>query len=109
MKYPYFPTTLQNFHWFVAITTVVLYLYLRWKRTRNPQQSGIKPKSNLVYLLLWPATLYVIYYFFFNTSHGSTQASPLIEPVKPSNRHNNSHSNTALLSSPYPNSDSISV
>uniref|UniRef100_A0A6C0H6E9 Uncharacterized protein n=1 Tax=viral metagenome TaxID=1070528 RepID=A0A6C0H6E9_9ZZZZ len=109
MKYPYFPTTLQHFHWIVAITTIVLYFYLRWKRTRNHQSPRIKPKSNLVYLLLWPATLYGIYYFFFNKSDGAQHASPLIEPVKPSNRSDNHSDTTALLSSPYPNSDSISV
>lgn len=90
--------TMQNFHWFVAATTVMLYMYLRWKRNQRPQSS--KPQSNLVYLLLWPVSLYSIYYLFLYKNTTTTI---------PSQVNNNDRSSTVLMSSPYPNSDSISV
>ena len=91
----------KHFYWFVILTTIMLYMYLRWKR--NQQQSN-NPKSNLVYLLLWPLSLYSIHHLFLSKKSTTTPPNQFLTPAN-----NNTSSSTELMSSPYPNSDSISA
>lgn len=104
----------KHFFWFVLITTIILYIILRWKRSEKKKSQCNEPTSNLIYLILWPALLYAIYYLFLRKSPPPIQNT--LNTLNTQNIQNTrapakgiNKSSTSLMSSPYPNSNSISV
>jgi hypothetical protein len=92
----------MNFHMFVLISTVVFYILLKiYKKSINKRN---KRKSNLVYVLIVPAIMYLYHFMYIqkdvthtnniNISVASTSNTPL-----PSE---------SLLTSPFPES-SVSI
>lgn len=90
-----------NFHWFAFISTLVYFFILKRYAQKIESRSNSTPKkhSNLIYLLFWPTSLYVFYYMFIY-KHGIGIDKNMV--------YNNSDT-TKLMSSPYPNSDSLSL
>jgi|688.fasta_scaffold260193_2 hypothetical protein len=92
-----------NFHAFVFISTIVVYIILR---SYKKSEAEDKKTSNLIYVLLVPVILYgghYYYYFNKNTSISQDLNKDSISQIKESPLDD-------LLSVPYPvSSDSLSI
>jgi hypothetical protein len=90
-----------NFHAFVFISTIVVYIILRSYKKSNVED---KKASNLIYILLVPVILYSgQYYFNKNTNITQNLNKYSISQIKES-------LSDDLLSAPYPvSSDSLSI
>lgn len=88
-----------NFHAFVFISTIVVYIILRSYKKSEPEE---KKTSNLIYVLLVPVILYSGHYYFNKTSSQGT----IIETPN-----TQSSVSEELLTTPYPisSSDSLSI
>jgi hypothetical protein len=78
----------QNFHIFVIVATIAVYIILKSYKTSDDDNSN---KSNLIYVLLTPLILYGGNYFLTNDTE-------LIS----NNQSINSSTSEELLSMPYP-------
>jgi hypothetical protein len=84
-----------NFHAFVFISTIVVYIILR---SYKKSETEDKKTSNLIYVLLVPVILYGGHYYFNNKN-----TIPIISQIKES-------MSDELLTTPYPvSSDSLNT
>ena len=90
-----------NFHAFVFISTIVVYIILR---SYKKSESEDKKTSNLIYVLIVPVILYGGHYYFNkNTNTIPTPTKDSISQIKESIPDD-------LLTAPYPvSSDSLSI
>lgn len=59
----------MNFHVFVLIVTIVFYIILRfYKHTVENERINGKPKSNFIYILFVPITLYLTRFMYISSS-----------------------------------------
>lgn len=59
----------MNFHVFVLIVTIVFYIILRfYKHTVENERRNGKPKSNFIYILFVPITLYLTRFMYISSS-----------------------------------------
>ena len=59
----------MNFHVFVLIVTIVFYIILRfYKHTVENERRNGKPKSNFIYVLFVPVTLYLTRFMYISTN-----------------------------------------
>lgn len=62
----------MNFHVFVLIVTIVFYIILRfYKYTVENEKKNGKPKSNFVYVLFVPVTLYLTRFMYISSVEGT--------------------------------------
>lgn len=63
----------MNFHVFVLIVTIVFYIILRfYKHTVENERINGKPKSNFIYILFVPITLYITRFMYISSSVENT-------------------------------------
>ncbi len=82
-----------NFHAFVFITTIVVYIILRKSKMNDMTQ---KKSSNLIYVLSVPAILYGGYYFYNKQNKSQLESTSISDII------NDVLSNEELLSTPFP-------
>jgi hypothetical protein len=88
-----------NFHAFVFISTIVVYIILR---SYKKSETEDKKTSNLIYVLLVPVILYGGHYYF-NKNPNTIPNKDSISQIKES-------ISDDLLTAPYPvSSDSLSI
>jgi hypothetical protein len=91
-----------NFHAFVFISTIVVYIVLRSYKKSEPES---KKTSNLIYVLLVPIILYGGHYYYSNYYTPKIQTNIETPSIKESVSED-------LLTTPYPvssSSDSLSI
>ena len=90
-----------NFHAFVFISTIVVYIILR---SYKKSEAEYKKTSNLIYVLLVPVILYGGHYYF------NKPANIIVIQNKDSISQIKESLSDDLLSAPYPvSSDSLSI
>jgi hypothetical protein len=95
-----------NFHAFVFISTIVVYIILRSYKKLEPKNKG---SSNLIYVLLIPVILYGGQYYF-NKSNTTNNNDILNNDILNDNILNNERVSSDILTTPYPvSSDSFSI
>lgn len=66
----------MNFHVFVLIVTIVFYIILRfYKHTVENERINGKPKSNFIYILFVPITLYITRFMYISSSVENTNTN----------------------------------
>jgi hypothetical protein len=86
---------INNFHIIVILLTIFTYIYLRSYKQTTPSN-----KSNLIYILLVPITLYTGYYYYYKNKN-----IPVVSDISNTLSVSNS---SDLLSIPYPQSTTSS-
>lgn len=93
---------MENFHILIGIATVIHYALLRKLFKKNNKES-ISKKNYILYILILPILLYVLYYIFKEKQNGIDQN--LNNVITNANLDNTS----SILTMPYPDSSNISL
>lgn len=89
---------INSFNRFVLLCTFLFYIMLRYYKHSILKSETVNRKSNLIYVMFVPASLYSFYYLFLHNSSTTDIASVLSQPSVAKSVSED------LLSSPYPNS-----
>lgn len=84
----------MNHHIFIAIATFVFYLMLKQYNKKKYIRKQSKTRSNLIYVVFLPCTLYLFKYLFCN----NTNDNSIVQHAE----------SDSILSKPYPESLSTS-
>lgn len=91
----------MNFHWFVLISTILFYILLRLYKSEIQTQTKqkAKGKSNFIYVLFLPLTLYILNFMYKIKEYSTISKIHHSDIVTDSDI-----SEQPLLSIPYPES-----
>lgn len=104
----------MNFHVFVLIVTIVFYIILIfYKHTVENERRNGKPKSNFIYILFVPVTLYLTKFMYISSSVEGTNTGKIAGTIAGTGKiagtiGGGDIKSESLLSMPFPES-SISI
>lgn len=96
----------MNYHLFVLICTVVFYAVFRIYKYNNTDVTQDSKQSNLIYVLIVPAMLYLAKYWYFDNVNDVPHV-PHVPHV--SHGSGTSSSSDTLMTKPYPDSSILST
>jgi hypothetical protein len=99
----------MNYHLFVLICTVVFYAVFRIYKYNNTDVTQDSKQSNLIYVLIVPAMLYLAKYWYFDNVNDVPHVPHGSHGSYISHKDFTSSSSDTLMTKPYPDSSILST